>query len=343
MKKPVLLAAAVAVIAVGGWATSRWMAEWRWIESTDDAYVDGDITAMVPKVAGYVVSLPGGDNRPVAKGDVLVRIDDRDYRAKVDEARAQIAARMAQLIQVEDRHAVQVALISQSGASITAARADVIRAKADFERSQRLVKEDFVSRQRYDITAADAAKAQAGLTGSGAGLQAAQRQLAVLASEKVMIQAQMEQAKAALTLAESDLDATVIRSPVDGVLGNRAARDGQYVRPGQMLLAVVPLDRVWIDANFKETQLARMKPGQKVEIRVDAFPGQVIQGRLDSFAPATGSKFSLLPAENATGNFTKVVQRVPVRILPADDNALKGMLRPGMSVEVKVDTRDSSS
>lgn len=339
MKKPILLAVAVLAVAGAGWSAYRWSSEWRWLESTDDAYVDGDVTLIVPKVAGYVAELRGGDNRAVAKGDILLRIDDRDYRAKVAEARAQVAARMAQLIQVEDRQAVQTALIAQSGATISAARADVIRAKADFERTQRLVKDDFVSRQRFDVTAADAAKAQASLSGSGAGLQAAQRQVAVLASEKVMIQAQMEQAKAALTLADSDLDATVIRAPVDGVIGNRAVRDGQYVRPGQALMAVVPLQRVWIDANFKETQLARIKPGQKVTIKVDAFAGQSIEGRIDSFAPATGAKFSLLPAENATGNFTKVVQRIPVRILPVDGHALQGALRPGLSVVVTVDTR----
>lgn len=341
MKKPILMVLAVIAVAGGGWAASRWAAEWRWMESTDDAYVDGNITAILPKVSGYVVDLRGGDNQPVTKGDILLRIDDRDYRAKVDEARAQVAARMAQLIQIEDRNAVQSALIAQSGASISAAQADVVRANADYQRNQRLVKEDFVSRQRFDLTVADAAKARAGLTGSGAGLQAAQRQLAVLASERVMIQAQMEQAKAALTLAETDLEATVIRAPADGVIGNRAVRDGQYVRPGQMLMAVVPLGRVWIDANFKETQLVRMKPGQKVEIKVDAFPDRVIEGHLDSFAPATGSKFSLLPAENATGNFTKVVQRVPVRIHPDDGHALQGVLRPGLSVVVKVDTRDA--
>jgi membrane fusion protein, multidrug efflux system len=164
----------------------------------------------------------------------------------------------------------------------------------------------------------------------------------VLASERAMAQAQLEQSKATLALAEIDLEATVIRAPVDGVIGNRAVRDGQYIRPGQMLMAVVPLGRVWIDANFKETQLTRMKQGQAVEIKVDAYSDQVIEGRLDSFAPASGAKFSLLPPENATGNFTKVVQRIPVRILPVAGNPLAGRLRPGLSVEVRVDTRDAA-
>jgi membrane fusion protein (multidrug efflux system) len=339
MKKPIVLAVIVTLLASGGWAAKRWADEWRWMESTDDAYVDGDITIIVPKVAGHVTELRATDNRKVTKGEVLLRIDDRDYRARLDEASAQMAARMAQLIQVEEKVAVQDSVITQMGASISSARADMVRAQADFERSRKLVREDFVSRQRFDVTAADAAKAQAGVSGSGAGLQAARRQLAVLASERAMVQAQMEQVKAQISLAANDLEATVIRAPVDGIVGNRAVRDGQYVRPGQTLMAVVPQDRLWIDANFKETQLHRLRPGQIVHVAVDAFPGQPITGTVDSFAPASGAKFSLLPPENATGNFTKVVQRVPVRITLAADHPLAGQLRPGLSVVVKVDTR----
>jgi len=341
MKKPILLAAAAILLTVIAGAGYTWLTSWRWIESTDDAYVDGDITSIMPKVAGYVVALRAEDNRPVAKGDILLRIDDRDYRAKVEDARAQVAARFAQLAQIDDRAGVQESLIAQSGASITAARAEVIRAKADYERSRRLVREDFVSRQRFDITQADATRAEASLSGSSAGLQATRRQLSVLASERSMSLAQLEQAKAALALAETDLEATTIRAPADGVVGNRAVRDGQYVRPGQMLLAVVPLGSVWIDANFKETQLAHMKPGQAVEIKVDAFPDVKLEGHLDSFAPASGAKFSLLPPENATGNFTKVVQRIPVRIRVAADNPLAGLLRPGLSVTARVDTKEA--
>ncbi|CUW38389.1 Putative Multidrug resistance efflux pump(RND efflux pump, membrane fusion protein,45-334) [Magnetospirillum sp. XM-1] len=341
MKKPIALAAALALVSVAGWSAYRWSQDWRWMESTDDAYVDGDITAISPKVAGHVVELVARDNRPVAKGDVLLRIDPRDYRARVEEATGQVKARLAQLIQIDDKVAVQEAVVAQSGASISAARAEMVRAKADFERSRRLVREDYVSRQRFDVSQADAARAEAGLTGSGAGLQAARRQLTVLASERHVALAQLEQAKATLSVAETELEATTIRAPLDGVVGNRAVRDGQYVRPGQQLLAVVPLADVWIDANFKETQIGRMKPGNRVEIKVDAFPGAVIGGRVDSFAPASGAKFSLLPPENATGNFTKVVQRIPVRIRVDHDNPLAGQLRPGLSVVVKVDTRES--
>jgi membrane fusion protein (multidrug efflux system) len=340
MKKSIAIAAAIIVAAAAGWSALRWSQDWRWMESTDDAYVDGAITTISPKVAGHVVEMVARDNRPVAKGDVLLRIDERDYRARVEEATGQVKARLAQLIQIDDKTAVQDSVIAQSGAGISAARAEMVRAKADFERSRRLVREDYVSRQRYDVSQADAARAEAGLTGSGAGLQAARRQLSVLASERNVAMAQLEQARATLIVAETELEATTIRAPLDGVIGNRAVRDGQYVRPGQMLLAVVPLHAVWIDANFKETQIGRMKPGNRVEIKVDAFPGVVIGGTVDSFAPASGAKFSLLPAENATGNFTKVVQRIPVRIRVDQDTPLDGQLRPGLWVVVKVDTRE---
>ena len=340
MKKPLAVTAALIIAALGGWSALRWSQEWRWIESTDDAYVDGDITAISPKVAGHVVELAARDNRPVTKGEVLVRIDERDYRARVDEATGQVNARLAQLIQIDDKVAVQEAVITQSGASISAARAEMVRAKADYERSRKLVREDYVSRQRFDISQADAARAEAGLTGSGAGMQASRRQLSVLASERNVAMAQLEQARATLIIAETELEAATIRSPIDGIIGNRAVREGQYVRPGQMLLAVVPLGEVWIDGNFKETQIGRMKPGNRVEIKIDAFPGAIIGGTVDSFAPASGAKFSLLPPENATGNFTKVVQRIPVRIRVDRDNPLAGQLRPGLSAVLRVDTRD---
>jgi membrane fusion protein (multidrug efflux system) len=342
MKKPVALALAVIVAAVGGWAALRWTTEWRWIESTDDAYVEGDITPILPKVAGYIVELRAEDNRPVAKGDVLMRIDDRDYRARVEEARAQLSARRAALVQLDQKIAVQDSVIAQSGASVVSARAEVARARADHERTARLVREDYVSRQRFDATLADSAKAEAGLAGSGAQAQGARRQLAVLITERTIAEAQTEQAQAALTLAEVDLEATVIRAPVDGMIGNRAVREGQYVRTGQTLMAVVPLASVWVDANYKETQLGRIRPGQKAMIAVDALGGREIEGRVDSFAPASGARFSLLPPENATGNFTKVVQRVPVRIRLTAGAEQAGLLRPGLSVTAHIDTREQT-
>jgi membrane fusion protein (multidrug efflux system) len=339
MKKPVLAVIAALIIGIGAWGLYRWVTDWRWIETTDDAYVEGEVTSIAPRITGHIVELQAEDNRRVEAGAVLARIDDRDYRARVESARADLLARQAALSEIENRIAVQNSAIAQSGASVAAAKAEVARARADHERTTRLVREDYVSRQRFDTTLADAAKAEAGLAGSGAQAQGVRRQLAVLTSEFAVARAQAEQAQAALDLAQIDLDSTVIRAPLAGVIGNRAVRDGQYVRPGQTLLALVPLDSVWIDANFKETQLGRIHPGQTAHVSIDAFPGQTIEGVVDSFAPASGARFSLLPAENATGNFTKVVQRVPVRIRLPAGHPLSGRLQPGLSVVVHVETR----
>ncbi|HTH15582.1 MAG TPA: HlyD family secretion protein, partial [Magnetospirillum sp.] len=272
MKKPVLriIAACIALAAlIGGY---RWATEWRHWQVTDDAYVDGDITALAPRVSGHVLKVEVADNQPVKAGDVLVRIDDRDFRARVADAGALVAARKAALEQLDDKIAVQQATLEQAGASIASARAELVRSRADLERTQRLVKDDYVSRQRFDTQAADAAKAEAGVRGSSASALVAKRQLAVLEGERDIARAQVTQAEAQLALAQIDLDATVIRAPVDGAVGNRAVRDGQYVRTGQQLLSVVPLATVWVDANFKETQLGAIHPGARVEIEVDAYP-----------------------------------------------------------------------
>lgn len=339
MKKPVLLGiAAMAVLAAGGTGL-RWATEWRFIETTDDAYVEGDITSMASKVSAHVVEVAVTDNQPVKAGDVLVRLDDRDFKARVAEARALVAARKAAAGQLDDKVAVQQALLLQAGASIASAQADLRRSRADLSRTERLVKDDYVSRQRFDSQAADAAKAEAGVRGSSAQAMGAKRQLAVLEADRDIAEAQLEQAQAQLALAEADLAATIIRAPADGVVGNRVVRVGMYARTGQHLLSVVPLSTVWIDANYKETQIGAMRPGNRAEITVDAFPDTKVIGTVTGFAPASGAKFSLLPPENATGNFTKIVQRVPVRIQLPPDNPLAGYLRPGLSVTARVDTR----
>ncbi|CAA7611792.1 HlyD family secretion protein [Magnetospirillum sp. UT-4] len=338
MKKRLPAVVALLALTAAAFAGWRWYADWRLVQTTDDAYVEGDITNLAPKVAGLVAAVEVGDNQAVKAGDVLVRIDPRDFAARVAEAEAVVAARQAALEQLDDRAAVQRAAMAQAGAGIAAARADVTRSRADLERTRQLASSDFASRQRLDAQAAEAAKAEAGLKGSSAQATQAERQLAVLESERAVAAAQLEQARAQLELARSDLDGATIRAPMDGVIGNRVARAGMYVRPGQHLLAVVPLAGLWVDANFKETQLAAMRPGQSALLEFDAFPGTVVEGRVASFSPASGAKFSLLPPENATGNFTKVVQRVPVRIgLPAG-HPLDGRLAPGLSAVVRVRT-----
>lgn len=339
MAKNILRPLAVIAALGFGFAGWRWATEWRFVESTDDAYVEGDITSLSPKVAAHVTQVAVTDNQPVKAGDVLVRLDERDYRTALAEAKAVAAARNAALLQLEDRLAVQTAAISQAAAGISAARADVARSKADLDRARKLVQEEFLSRQRFDSQSAEAAKATATLQGSAALADGARRQMAVLESERQVARAQLDQALARVDQAQLDLDSTIIRAPVDGVIGNRTVREGQYARPGQHLLSVVPLASVWVDANFKETQIGRMVPGTPVSVHVDAYPDVTIQGRLGGFSPASGAKFSLLPPENATGNFTKVVQRIPVRVTLPADHALVGKLYPGLSVMVRVDTR----
>jgi membrane fusion protein, multidrug efflux system len=338
MKKKLLPILIVALCGAGftGW---RWNTDWQFHQSTDDAYVEGEITGLSAKISGHVVEILVADNQRVQAGDVLLRIDPRDFQARRQEAQALVAARLGTLQQLDDRIAVQQALMQQARAGISAAEADLKRSQADLKRSQALVRDDYVSRQILDSRTADASKAQANVSGSNAQVVGTQRQMAVLEGDRSVATAQLEQARAALTVVENDLAATEIRAPAAGVVGNRAAKVGMYVRPGQHLLSIVPLPNLWVDANFKETQLTNMKIGQPVEIDADTFPGQPLHGRIVSFAPATGAKFSLLPPENATGNFTKVVQRVPVRISLPGDHPLMEHLRPGLSVTVRVDTR----
>jgi len=230
-------------------------------------------------------------------------------------------------------------VIDQAAATVQSTEADLNRAQLDYKRYTSLVTSDFASRQRFETAQADSRKAEAALGKARAALVAEQSQLAVLKSQKREEEARLVQARAGRQLAKNDLDNTVIRAPVAGIAGNRAGRVGQYVKPGTQLLSLVPLPYVYVTANFKETQLTHMRPGQSAEISVDAYPDQPLTGRIESFAPASGAQFSLLPPDNATGNFTKIVQRVPVRIALPVEGPLARLLRPGLSVSVTVDTR----
>lgn len=327
-----LVLLSILAVSVGMWWSQRH------IQTTDDAYAASDITVLSAKVAGYVEAVEVGDNQSVKKGDVLIRLESRDYVAKRDQAQALALARRQSLSQIEARLHLQDSQIRAAGADVAAAAADTERARGDFERAQKLVKNEFASRQKLDQTQADSQRTAAQLNRAKAGAEAAKRQVGVLDAELAQARALAEEAEALLELTQIDLENTVIRAPVDGVVGNRSAQAGEYVRPGTQLLVVVPLDKVWIEANFKETQLTHMKPGQIATVKIDAFPDQPLIGRVESMAPASGAKFSLLPPENATGNFTKVVQRVPVRIALPADSPLAGRIMPGLSAVVKVDT-----
>lgn len=339
MKKRIVpflvLAAALSGASAGGW---YWWTTGRFRQTTDNAYVHADIVRIAPKVAGYVKEVAVGDNQSVNAGDLLVRLEDRDYRARLAEAEAAVAAQRAAIVNLESRLALQQSLIAQASADIGAAEAEAVRSSRDLARTRDLVKDDFVSRQRYDGSVADTGKANAALQRAKAALEAAKRQLDVIETERAQTQALLHRSEAARELARSALDDTEIRAPAAGVIGNRAVRTGEYVQPGSLLMALVQLPQVWIEANFKETQVGALTAGQTAEVTVDALPGQALKGKVDSLAPASGAQFSLLPPENASGNFTKIVQRIPVRIALDPDDAAVRNLRPGMSVVVKVDT-----
>lgn len=339
MRKPVLIVLAVVLLvfaAAGGW---YWWTDWRFLQSTDDAYIQSDVTLISPKVEGYIKEVLVRDNEPVTAGQVLFTIENRDFAAKVAQAEAALATQEASVATYASRLKLQQAMIDQAAANVRSAEADLDRAQLDYKRYAALVTSDYASRQKYESTQADSRKAEAALGKARAALAAEQNQLSVLDSQKREEEAKLLQARATLQLAKNDLDNTIIRAPVAGIAGNRAGQIGQYVKAGTQLLSLVPLPQIYVTANFKETQLTRMRPGQPAEISVDAYPDQPLQGRVESFAPGSGAEFSLLPPDNATGNFTKIVQRVPVRIAVPADTPIARLLRPGLSVTVTVDTR----
>src|SRR5215831_19262372 len=326
------------LIGAGSW---YWWNELRFLQSTDDAYVQSDVSIISPKIEGYIKKVKVADNQEVAEGAVLFVIDDRDFKAKVAQSEAAVATSEATIATYENRLKLQQAMIDQATAAVTSAEADLARLQQDYKRYSALMSTDYASRQRFEQAQADARKGEAAVAKSRAALAAEQNQLAVLRSQQREEEAKLQQGRANLQLAQNDLENTVIRAPVSGVAGNRAGQVGQYVKPGTQLLSLVPLQRVYVTANFKETQLTHMRPGQLAEVSVDAYPDLTLDGRIESFAPASGAQFSLLPPDNATGNFTKIVQRVPVRIALPTEGPLAGLLRPGLSVTVTIDTRDT--
>ncbi len=340
MRTKLVIAAVVLALAFGGYGGWYWWTVLRFVQSTDDAYVASDVSVVSPKVEGYLKDVRVRENQTVKKGAVLFVIDDSDFSAKAAQAEAAVATEEAALATYGSRLDLQRAMIAQAQAEVQSAEADQARAQQDFKRYSALMTSDFASRQRFEQAQADARKAEAALARSRAALAAGQSQLGVLRSQRQEEAARLQQARANLELAKNDLGNTVVRAPVSGVAGNRAGQVGQYVKPGTELLSLVPLPHVYVTANFKETQLTRMRPGQRAEVSVDAYPDHPLSGRIDSFAPASGAQFSLLPPDNATGNFTKIVQRVPVRIALPREGPLARLLRPGLSVTVTVDTRD---
>ena len=341
-KRHVLLGLGIAAgVAVAVWGV-HWWTVGRFIESTDDAYVGADITAISPKVSGYITQVAVTDNQIVHAGDLLAQIDDRDYRAALQKAEGAVAAQQALLANLDANEHLQRAVIDQAHAGIDAAQAESVRARDDQARYRDLSSRAAVSVESAQRADAVFKTARADTEKAQAAFAAAQRQLDVITTQKQQARAALMQAEAERQLAQLNLGYTTLRAPVDGSIGNRRVRLGAFVEAGSPLLAVVPSRGLWIDANFKEDQLAHMKPGQPVTIRADVLPGREFHGRLGSLAPATGAQFSVLPPENATGNFTKIVQRVPVRVLLDERDATLGELRPGLSVTADIDTQASA-
>jgi len=332
--------ALIAALAAAATYGAHWWTVGRHIEDTDDAYVGGDITVLSAKVPGYVAQVLVHDNQAVRAGDLLVKLDDRDYRAALDQAEGSVAAQRALLVNLRATRRLQDALIARAAADVDAAQAETRRARDDHARYRQLARASAVSVQSWQQADATYKRALAGQQRAQADLDAARRQVDVIDANLQQAQAALAQAEAAREAAALNLQYTELRAPVDGVVGNRRARPGGYAAAGAQLLSVVPARGLWIDANFKESQLAHMRPGQAATIEADVLPGRVFHGHVASLAPATGAQFSVLPAENATGNFTKIVQRVPVRILLDDADARLGELRPGLSVVARVDQRD---
>jgi membrane fusion protein (multidrug efflux system) len=341
-RKLVLGAIAILAAGVGGWFGYDYVTVGRFTVSTDDAYVQAYNTTLAAKVAGYVASVPVTDNTYVHTGDVIATIDDGDYKLAVDSARGKVATQEATVARMAHQISAQEAAVEQTRTQLASAQAAARRMELELNRQNALVAKDWSSRQLQEQAQANRDQASAAVQGALAAIDSAVANVEVLKGQRQEAISTLDELKTALAKAERDLSFTVIRAPIDGVVGNRAVQTGDYVQTGQRLASVVPLAEVYVTANFKETQVARLRPGQQASIAVDALPEHNIQGTVESFSPASGAVFSLLPPDNATGNFTKIVQRLPVRIHVPVDVAREGLLRPGMSVVVSVNTKSTA-
>ncbi|MGY8666750.1 HlyD family secretion protein [Bradyrhizobium sp. UFLA05-109] len=342
LRKLLLAGVAVAALAGASWYGYDYWTVGRYLVSTDDAYVKADNTTIAPKVSGYLVQVQVADNEHVKAGQVLARIDDRDFKVALDQARADVAAASATITSKEAQLEVQQAVISAARATIDVDTATKTFASQENKRYTGLAATGFGSVQNAQQAQARDASADATIQRDTANLASALKQVDLLKAEIVQATAALARAEAVQHQAELNLGYTTIVSPIDGVVGNRTLRVGQFVQAGTQLMSIVPADGAYVVANFKETQLTNVHAGQTVDIEVDMFPGQVVHGHVDSIAPASGQEFALLPPDNATGNFTKVVQRIPVRIALDAESAPSIALRPGMSVIPTIATRSSA-
>ena len=328
---------ALLALAAAGYA-SYYLLVGRFYVSTDDAYVRANNTMLGARVAGHIAAILPGDNTLVRKGDMIFRIDDGDYKIAVDAARTKIATQEATIARIGRQVSAAVSAVEQAQANLASAEAGLKRAGLDYDRQQSLSTKGFASHATFEQSEAARDQGMAGVKAAQAANDAARDNVEVTKAQQAEAQAQLAELKTQLAKAERDLDFAYVRSPVDGTFSNRLVNAGDYIAVGQRLGNVVPLDDVFIDANFKETQLKRIRPGQPVTIKVDAYGFRKFTGIVESLSPAAGSVFTLLPPDNATGNFTKIVQRLPVRIRVPREVARQNLLRAGMSVYATVDT-----
>jgi len=333
-----LFVALVAALAASGYGYYWWTIG-SYFQGTDDAYVGGDVTPIAPHISGFVAQILVTDNQEVRAGQVLARLDDRDVRAAAAHAEAVLAQQQAMLASLRAKYTLQQSMIAQAKADLDAKTAEAEFARKDAARYAALAQTESGTRQNAERTTALDQQAKAAVGSAEAALSASKQQLDVLNADIAQAVAAVAQARADLDTARLNVGYAEIRSPIDGYVGNRAAQVGAYVSAGTYLLTIVPAHGLWVDANFKEDQLARMRTGQSATIVADVLPGRVFHGHVLSLAPATGAVFSVIPPENATGNFTKIVQRVPVRIALDDGDATLGKIRPGLSTYATVDTR----
>jgi membrane fusion protein, multidrug efflux system len=338
-RKKLILMSIGALVALAAVAYSvNYVLVGRFFISTDDAYVRANSTTLGARVSGHLAAILPGDNTLVHTGDVIFRIDDGDYKIAVDAARTKIATQEATIDRIGRQVTAQISAVEQAQANLASAQAGQKRADLDYDRQQTLSNKGFASRATFEQSEAGRDQGLAAVKAAQAAFDAARDNVEVTKAQQAEAQAQLAELKTSLAKAERDLDFTFVRAPVDGTFSNRLVNTGDFITMGQRLGNVVPLDDVFIDANYKETQLKRIRPGQPVTISVDAYGHRKFAGFVDSIAPAAGSVFTLLPPDNATGNFTKIVQRLPVRIRVPKEVARENLLRAGMSVYASVDT-----
>jgi membrane fusion protein (multidrug efflux system) len=342
-RKAILIGGMIAIVILiaGGAFGLHYYRTGRYLIETDDAYTQADDVAISAQVSGDVQELTVTDNQQVRKGQVIIAIDSRTYRAQADQAQADFVSASVSVANAMAQINLQDAVITQAESDVQAAQAGVTFAQEEYARFTKLAKTLAGTVQNQQRTAADLQQKKADLVKAQAALETERKRKNLLETQERQAEAAVTKAQAALEQAKVNLGYTTIVAPIEGVVGDRAVEVGQYVQPGTRLLTIVPMQQLYVVANYKETQLDRMHYGQPVEIEVDAYPGETVKGKVDSLAPGSGSQFALLPPENATGNFTKIVQRVPVKILIDQDDPLKERLRPGLSVIATVDTRDT--